>query len=98
VNYFQQMPRIPLTLKIDDRLVEGFKSAARKSGLSLNVYMETLLLGHLKGVGEIPIDALPLGDSRGGKREGAGKPKKSISGDSTADITTDSATDPEASK
>ena len=69
----QTMPRIPFTLRIDDRLIDGFNEAAKKAGLSRNVYMERLLLGHLKGVGEIPIDTQPLRDSRGGKREGAGK-------------------------
>jgi hypothetical protein len=72
---FQPMPRIPFTLKIDDRLVEGFKVAAKKSGLSLNAYMEELLRGHLKGVGAIPIDLEPLPESRGGKRDNAGRPK-----------------------
>lgn len=71
----QTMPRIPFSLKIDDRLVDGFKNAAKKSGLSLNVYMEQLLLGHLKGVGAIPIDTQPLPEARGGKREGSGKKK-----------------------
>ena len=71
----QTMPRIPFTLRIDDRLVDGFKSAADKSGLSINAYMEQLLLGHLKGVGAIPIDTTPLPEGRGGKRSGAGKPK-----------------------
>jgi hypothetical protein len=83
------MPRIPLSLKIDDRLVEGFKKAAKKSGLSLNVYMEQLLLGHLKGVGEIPIDTEPLAEARGGKRSGAGKPKKAQSPESPTDSAND---------
>ena len=73
----QTMPRIPFTLRIDDRLIEGFNEAAKKAGLSRNVYMEQLLLGHLKGAGEIPIDTQPLKDSRGGKRSGAGKPRRS---------------------
>lgn len=67
------MPRIPFTLRIDDRLIEGFNKAAKKSGLSRNVYMEQLLLGHLKGVGEIPIDAQPLPEGRGGDRRSAKK-------------------------
>jgi hypothetical protein len=82
---FQPMPRIPLSLKIDDRLVEGFKNAAKKSGLSLNAYMEMLLAGHLKGVGEIPIDLQPLPESRGGVRPGAGKPKKLKASDAPGD-------------
>ena len=73
----QTMPRIPFTLRIDDRLIDGFNEAAKKAGLSRNVYMERLLLGHLKGVGEIPIDTQPLGEKRGGPREGSGKPKRS---------------------
>ena len=75
----QVMPRIPFTLRIDDRLIEGFNEAAKKSGLSRNVYMEQLLLGHLKGVGEIPIDTQALGEARGGVRPGAGKPKQAKS-------------------
>ena len=73
----QTMPRIPFTLRIDDRLIDGFNEAAKKAGLSRNVYMEQLLLGHLKVVGEIPIDTQPLGEKRGGPREGSGKPKRS---------------------
>lgn len=73
----QTMPRTPFTLRIDDRLIEGFNEAAKKAGLSRNIYMEQLLLGHLKGAGEIPIDTQPLKESRGGKRAGAGKPKRS---------------------
>lgn len=69
------MPRIPFNLKIDDRLVEAFKCAAKDSGLSMNAYMEQLLIGHLKGVGKIPIDTSPLPESRGGKRQGAGRPR-----------------------
>lgn len=81
----QTMPRIPFTLRIDDRLIDGFNEAAKKAGLSRNIYMEQLLLGHLKGVGEIPIDTQPLGDSRGGKREGAGKPKRSVADEEPID-------------
>ena len=74
----QTMPRIPFTLRIDDRLIDGFNEAAKKAGLSRNVYMEQLLLGHLKVVGEIPIDTQPLGEKRGGPREGSGKPRRSL--------------------
>ena len=77
------MPRIPFTLRIDDRLIEGFNDAAKKAGLSRNVYMKQLLLGHLKGAGLIAIDAEPLPEGCGGKRPGAGKPKKSIETPST---------------
>ena len=77
----QVMPRLPFTLRIDDRLIEGFNEAAKKSGLSRNVYMEQLLLGHLKGVGEIPIDTQPLGEARGGVRPGAGKKRSATDDD-----------------
>ena len=70
------MPRKRFPVTIDTRLIEGVKMAAEDSGLSINGYMEQLLMGHLKNLGKLAMDARPLPETRGGKRSGAGKPKK----------------------
>jgi hypothetical protein len=96
----QFMPRKQLNLKIDDRLIPALKKAANLAGgMSINGYMEQLLMGHLKNLGQLPMDIEPLQETRGGVREKAGRPKKSISGDSTADNQTDGSNgDPESLK
>jgi predicted transcriptional regulator len=67
------MPRSNRTFKIDDRVLEALDRLAQKSNTSANRYIETLLLSHAKQLGEIPMTAEPLGDTRGGKRQGAGR-------------------------
>jgi hypothetical protein len=69
------MPRKQINFKIDDRLIPAFKDAAQEAGMSINGYLETLLMGHLKNLGKVPMDVQPLPEARGGKRSGAGKPK-----------------------
>jgi hypothetical protein len=71
------MPRKQINFKIDDRLIPAFKDAAQEAGMSINGYLETLLMGHLKNLGKVPMDVQPLPEARGGKRSGAGKPKAS---------------------
>jgi hypothetical protein len=74
--YDLAMPRKQLNLKIDDRLIPALKKAAEISGgMSINSYMESLLMGHLKGLGQLPMDIEPLPEARGGKRDNAGRPK-----------------------
>jgi len=70
-----EMPRKDKEFRLDDRILDALKHASRKAGMSINAYVENVLFAHLKGVGQIPIDADPLPETRGGKREGAGKPK-----------------------
>ncbi len=69
------MPRSNRAFRIDDRLLEALDRLAKKGNISANKYLENLLLSHTKQVGEIPMDTEPLGDPRGGKRSGAGRPK-----------------------
>ena len=71
------MPRKQINFKIDDRLIPAFKEAAQDAGMSINGYLETLLAGHLKHLGKLPMDVTPLPETRGGLRPGAGKPKRS---------------------
>ena len=67
------MPRKQINFKIDDRLIPAFKEAAQDAGMSINGYLETLLAGHLKHLGKLPMDVTPLPETRGGPRLGAGK-------------------------
>ena len=70
------MPRYTRAFRIDERVLEALDRLAQKGNISANKYLENLLLSHAKQVGEIPMDAEPLGDPRGGKRSGAGRRKK----------------------
>jgi hypothetical protein len=70
------MPRKQINFKIDDRLIPAFKEAAQDAGMSINGYLETLLTGHLKHLGKLPMDVTPLPETRGGKREGTGRKPK----------------------
>lgn len=73
------MPRARKNFLIDERVLEALDDAAKKAGCkSANAFVEQLLFNTLKMSGNLGADAKPLPDGRGGKREGAGKPKKSI--------------------
>ena len=78
--FCDEMPRKRFPITIDTRLIDGVKLAAEDSGISINGYMEQLLMGHLKNLGKLPMDARPLPEVRGGKREGAGRKAKTDDG------------------
>jgi hypothetical protein len=67
------MPRINRTFRIDSRVLEALDRLAQKGDTNANKYLENLLLSHAKLLGEMPMDAEPLADARGGKRDGAGR-------------------------
>ena len=69
------MPRKDKEFRLDDRIIDALKGAAAKAEMPINSYVERLLFSHLKTVGEIPLGAEPLPETRGGKRSGAGKKK-----------------------
>lgn len=71
----QTMPRRAATYRLDDRILEALERIARKNNTSVNKYLENLLFIHTKQIGEIPMTAEPLGETRGGSRLGAGKTK-----------------------
>jgi hypothetical protein len=73
------MPRKSTKLRLDERVLEALRAAADKNDLSFNGLIETILFNYAKGTGGLPIDAEPLGESRGGRREGAGRKPKSES-------------------
>ena len=86
------MPRSTRAFRIDDRVLDALDKLATKANISANKYLENLLLSHSKQLGEIPMDAEPLGDPRGGKRANSGRPKKTeselpIEGDRKTDMT-----------
>jgi hypothetical protein len=76
------MAREKIGLQIDDRVIEALKKLAQQSNASTNRYIESVLFAHAKQAGALPINAEPLGESRGGDRKSAKakepghKPKK----------------------
>jgi hypothetical protein len=76
------MPRRPKNFLLDERIIDALDSAAEKAGYkSANKFVEATLFSLLKMSGNLPKDAEPLPEARGGKRSGAGKPKSSPSAD-----------------
>jgi len=65
---YAAMSRSTRAFRLDDRVLEALDRLAQKDNTSANRYVENLLLGHAKQLGEIPMTATPLGDPRGGKR------------------------------
>jgi hypothetical protein len=71
------MPRVRKTFVLDERVMNALDSAAKKAGYkNANQFVEATLFNLLKLSGNLEADAEPLTEGRGGKREGAGKPKK----------------------
>ena len=80
------MPRARKNFLIDERVLEALDDAAKKAGCkSANAFVEQLLFNTLKMSGNLGADAKPLPDGRGGKRSGAGKPKRSPIDDKSDD-------------
>ena len=72
------MPRVRKTFVLDERVMNVLDSAAKKAGYkNANQFVEATLFSLLKLSGNLEADAEPLTEGRGGKREGAGKPKRS---------------------
>jgi hypothetical protein len=70
-----EMPRKPVSYRFDERVIEAIKELADRTGVTPNEYLESHLFQHAKIQGVIPPDEEPLGETRGGKRPGAGKKK-----------------------
>ena len=60
------MPRKKRSYAIDERVIDAIQRAARKSNMSANRYLEKVLFGHAQSIGELSIEAEPLGELRGG--------------------------------
>ena len=70
-----QMPRKNATYRLDQRLVEEIQSLAKEQNTSSNRWLENALITLFRTSGRIPSDFQPLGETRGGKRSEARKPK-----------------------
>jgi hypothetical protein len=77
------MPRKNAGYRLDERCIDALRELAKRTGKSVNEYLEELLFQHGKIQGVIAPDEQPLGETRGGKRQGAGKPRKETSDEST---------------
>lgn len=69
------MPRRKVTYRIDDRVLDALDNLVIEG--SVNQFVEGVLFDFLKNTGRLPADAERLPENRGGKRPGAGKPRKS---------------------
>lgn len=72
-SYLGMFERKNKSFKLDSRVLDALESLAQKRNASVNRYLENLLFSHAKLEGEIPIDAMPIGENRGGKRRNAGR-------------------------
>ena len=71
--YTAEMPRKDTKLRLDDRILLALREKASEDGMSFNALCESILFSFAKGSGKLPIDAEPLAEGRGGRREGSGK-------------------------
>jgi hypothetical protein len=71
-----EMPRKDKGFRLDTRIIDALAQVKELTGKTANAYVEEILLMNLKSLGIIPKDVEPLPEARGGKRSGAGKPKK----------------------
>ena len=76
IMFRTEMPRKDTKLRLDERILEALRVEASESGTSFNALCEAVLFNYSKARGKLPLDAQPLGETRGGKRQGAGKPKQ----------------------
>jgi hypothetical protein len=72
---YSSMPRTRVNYRLDDRVLAALNDLAGKG--KTNQFIEGLLIDFLQKTGRLPNDFAPLTESRGGARQGAGKPKRS---------------------
>ncbi len=71
------MPRKPRSFRIDERVFDVIKTLAERSGVEPQQFLENYFFARGKELGLISPCEKPLGETRGGKREKAGrKPAK----------------------
>ena len=70
---YSSMPRTRVNYRLDDRVLAALNDLAGRG--KTNQFIEGLLIDFLQKTGRLPNDFKPLTEGRGGKREGAGKPK-----------------------
>jgi len=72
---YSSMPRTRVNYRLDDRVLEALNDLAGRG--KANQFIEGLLIDFLQKTGRLPNDFEPLTEARGGKRENAGKKKRS---------------------
>jgi len=77
------MPRKPRLFRLDDRVLKGLDALAGDAKTNTNQFVESILFDFLKHAGKLSKEAEQLKDGRGGKRSGAGKPKRSLADEAT---------------
>jgi len=70
------MPRKPASFRIDERVLDVIAKLAARSGVEPQRYLENYFFARGKELGLILPSAETLGETRGGKRQGAGRPKQ----------------------
>lgn len=70
------MPRKRITLNVDTRIADALASIADRLGISISRAGELELSKRLVGLGELPDDYKPLGETRGGDFTSGGKSKE----------------------
>ena len=70
------MPRRKTGYALDTRVIDAVQVLAERAGKSSNQFLEKMLFDYAQLNGVISEHELPLGERRGGRREGAGKPKR----------------------
>lgn len=76
------MPRKLASYRIDERVLAVIATLADRAGLEPQRYLESYFFAKGKELGLIAPEEQLLGETRGGRREGAGKkPKKSAKDD-----------------
>ncbi len=68
VSSVMKMPRKRRSYVLDERVINAIATLAAKSEMSANRYLEKLGWLHAQQAGIIPMDARPLGETRGGDR------------------------------
>ena len=76
---YSSMPRTRVNYRLDDRVLAALNDLAGRG--KTNQFIEGLLIDFLQKTGRLPNDFEPLTEGRGGKREGAGKPRRSPTDD-----------------
>jgi hypothetical protein len=74
-----EMPRKNAGYRLDERCINALRELAKRTGKSVNEYLEDLLFQHGKINGVIAPDEEPLGETRGGKRPRKGEADREFS-------------------
>ena len=81
--YQTPMPRKNAGYRLDERCIEALRELAKRTGRSVNEYLEDLIFTHAKINSVIPPEAEPLGETRGGKRSNTGRKPKDAPADTS---------------